>query len=59
MMTMTLTPELLQNVDAYWRAANYRSFGQIYLLDDPLLKKPLKLVTCKSIERHARLSGMS
>ena len=30
-------------IDAYWRAANYLSVGQIYLLDNPLLKKPLKL----------------
>ena len=28
---------------AYWRAANYLSVGQIYLYDNPLLKKPLKL----------------
>ena len=30
-------------MDAYWRAANYLSVGQIYLLDNPLLKEPLKL----------------
>jgi xylulose-5-phosphate/fructose-6-phosphate phosphoketolase len=30
-------------IDAYWRATNYLSVGQIYLLDNPLLKKPLKL----------------
>jgi len=36
-----LTPELLMNMDAYWRAANYLSVGQIYLYDNPLLKKPL------------------
>ena len=30
-------------IDAYWRAANYLSVGQIYLLDNPLLKEPLKL----------------
>jgi xylulose-5-phosphate/fructose-6-phosphate phosphoketolase len=29
-------------MDAYWRAANYLSVGQIYLYDNPLLKKPLK-----------------
>ncbi len=29
-------------IDAYWRAANYLSVGQIYLLDDPLLKEPLR-----------------
>jgi len=36
-----LTPELLERMDAYWRAANYLSVGQIYLFDNPLLKKPL------------------
>ena len=29
-------------IDAYWRAANYLSVGQIYLFDNPLLKVPLK-----------------
>ncbi len=38
-----LTHELLEKVDAYWRAANYLSVGQIYLYNNPLLKKPLKL----------------
>jgi xylulose-5-phosphate/fructose-6-phosphate phosphoketolase len=33
----------LQLVDAYWRAANYLSVGQIYLLDNPLLREPLRL----------------
>src|SRR5271156_5479123 len=33
--------ELLQRMDAYWRAANYLSVGQIYLYDNPLLKVPL------------------
>jgi len=41
--TRTLTPELLQKIDAYWRAANYLSVGQIYLYDNPLLKQPLSL----------------
>ena len=36
--TATLEPELLQRIDAYWRAANYLSVGQIYLYDNPLLK---------------------
>lgn len=31
----------LEKLDAYWRAANYLSAGQLYLLDNPLLKKPL------------------
>ena len=36
-----LSPELLQKIDAYWRAANYLSVGQIYLLDNPLLRLEL------------------
>ncbi len=43
MNTRTLTPELLARMDAYWRAGNYLSVGQIYLYDNPLLKKPLTL----------------
>ncbi len=39
--TPTLTPELLHRMDAYWRAANYLSVGQIYLYDNPLLQRPL------------------
>ena len=39
----TISPELLQKMDAYWRAANYLSVGQIYLYDNPLLKKPLTI----------------
>lgn len=39
----TLSSDLLQKMDAYWRAANYLSVGQIYLYDNPLLKKPLTL----------------
>jgi xylulose-5-phosphate/fructose-6-phosphate phosphoketolase len=38
-----ISRELLGHMDAYWRAANYLSVGQIYLRDNPLLKKPLKL----------------
>jgi len=38
-----LTPEQLGKMDAYWRAANYLSVGQIYLYDNPLLSKPLAL----------------
>src|SRR5438552_11584678 len=41
MKSNALSPELLAKMDAYWRAANYLSVGQIYLLDNPLLKKPL------------------
>jgi xylulose-5-phosphate/fructose-6-phosphate phosphoketolase len=32
----------LSRLDAYWRAANYLSVGQIYLLDNPLLRESLK-----------------
>jgi xylulose-5-phosphate/fructose-6-phosphate phosphoketolase len=45
--TKTLNPELLRKIDAYWRAANYLSVGQIYLYNNPLLKKPLKLAHIK------------
>jgi xylulose-5-phosphate/fructose-6-phosphate phosphoketolase len=38
-----LSIDELKCVDAYWRAANYLSVGQIYLLDNPLFKDPLKL----------------
>jgi xylulose-5-phosphate/fructose-6-phosphate phosphoketolase len=38
-----LSPDLLRKMNAYWRAANYLSVGQIYLYDNPLLKKPLML----------------
>ena len=37
----TLSPALLKNMDAYWRAANYLTVGQIYLQDNPLLEVPL------------------
>ncbi|MCP9449505.1 MAG: phosphoketolase family protein [Nitrospira sp.] len=40
-MTQSLSPDLLKKIDAYWRAANYLSVGQIYLYDNPLLRKPL------------------
>src|ERR1700732_1879721 len=33
----------LRNIDAYWRAANYLSVGQIYLFDNPLLSDPLRI----------------
>ena len=42
-----LDPELLRKLDAYWRAANYLSVGQIYLLDNPLLREPLTLAHIK------------
>ena len=43
MQTDTLSPELLDRMDAYWRAANYLSIGQIYLYANPLLREPLQL----------------
>src|SRR5512147_2245593 len=42
-----LSSDLLRKMNAYWRAANYLSVGQIYLYDNPLLKKPLKLEQVK------------
>jgi len=36
-------------MDAYWRAANYLSVGQIYLYDNPLLREPLKLAHVKPL----------
>ena len=37
-----LSPEELHKINAYWRAANYLSIGQIYLYENPLLREPLK-----------------
>ncbi|WP_373524911.1 phosphoketolase [Nostoc sp.] len=49
-MTLAMTPQIkpltdeeLRKINAYWRAANYLSVGQIYLLDNALLREPLKL----------------
>jgi xylulose-5-phosphate/fructose-6-phosphate phosphoketolase len=47
-MSDTLSPELLQKMDAYWRAANYLTVGQIYLKDNPLLEVPLRLEHLKT-----------
>jgi xylulose-5-phosphate/fructose-6-phosphate phosphoketolase len=47
MKTDTLTPDMLQRMDAYWRAANYLSVAQIYLFDNPLLRRPLTLADIK------------
>ncbi len=38
-----LSPEELRKMNAYWRAANYLSVGQIYLMQNPLLREPLQL----------------
>eukprot|EP01042_Synura_sphagnicola_P016210 gene16210-20527_t len=42
LLSTTLTEEEIRLMNAYWRAANYLSVGQIYLLSNPLLKTPLK-----------------
>src|SRR5437764_180884 len=41
-MPAPVSPDPLQRMDAYWRAANYLAVGQIYLYDNPLLREPLK-----------------
>src|SRR5450830_1513631 len=43
LMPDALSPDLLEKMDAYWRAANYLTVGQIYLQENPLLETPLKL----------------
>jgi xylulose-5-phosphate/fructose-6-phosphate phosphoketolase len=43
-----LSPEELRKTHAYWRACNYLTLGMIYLLDNPLLKEPLKAESIKS-----------
>ena len=47
MMKTPLTPDQLARMDAYWRAANYLSVGQIYLRDNPLLREKLTLAHVK------------
>jgi len=44
-----LSPDELRKIDAYWRAANYLSVGQIYLYDNPLLREPLTLAHIKPL----------
>ena len=44
-----LSKELLSKMNAYWRAANYLSVGQLYLHENPLLRKPLELSHVKSM----------
>jgi xylulose-5-phosphate/fructose-6-phosphate phosphoketolase len=39
---MNASPELLAKIDAWWRAANHLSAGQIFLLSNPLLREPLR-----------------
>jgi xylulose-5-phosphate/fructose-6-phosphate phosphoketolase len=45
--TNVLSEDELRKIDAYWRAANYLSVGQIYLFDNPLLRKPLQIENIK------------
>ncbi|QDS93972.1 Xylulose-5-phosphate phosphoketolase [Roseimaritima multifibrata] len=45
----TLSADQLRTIDAYWRAANYLSVGQIYLYDNPLLRRPLELSDIKKM----------
>ncbi len=49
MKTDTLSPDLLRKMDAYWRASNYLSVGQLYLYDNPLLREPLRLAHVKPL----------
>ena len=44
-----LTPDELRMIDAYWRAANYLSVGQLYLFANPLLREPLTLAHVKPL----------
>ncbi len=48
-MDKPLPQDLLRKMNAYWRAANYLSVGQIYLSDNPLLKQPLKMSHVKHL----------
>jgi len=45
----SLSPELAEKMNAYWRAANYVSVGQLYLYANPLLREPLKLAHVKPL----------
>ena len=45
----SLEPDELRRMDAYWRASNYLSVGQIYLYDNPLLREPLTLAHVKPL----------
>ena len=44
-----LNAQQLRKIDAYWRAANYLSVGQIYLCDNPLLRRPLEMGDIKHL----------
>ncbi len=45
----TVSADMLHKMDAYWRAANYLSVGQIYLRDNPLLRRPLEVGDVKKM----------
>ena len=45
-----LSRDMLEKIDAWWRAANYLAAGQLYLLDNPLLKEPLKWEHLKKLQ---------
>lgn len=49
MSESTVSTDMLRKMDAYWRAANYLSVGQIYLRDNPLLRRPLELGDVKKM----------
>jgi len=49
MKPKTLAPEELRRLDAYWRAANFLTVGQIYLRDNPLLRRPLETSDIKAL----------
>jgi xylulose-5-phosphate/fructose-6-phosphate phosphoketolase len=49
MKTGPLAPDLLDKMNAFWRAANYLSVGQLYLYDNPLLREPLTLAHVKPL----------
>ena len=49
MSKAVISDDLLKKMDAYWRAANYLSVGQIYLRDNPLLRRPLEMKDIKKM----------
>ncbi|MFT9269718.1 MAG: phosphoketolase family protein [Liquorilactobacillus nagelii] len=55
------SPDYLKKVDAFWRAANYVSVGQLYLKNNPLLKRPLKAddVKVKPIGHWGTIAGQN
>lgn len=61
MATDYSSTEYLNKLDAYWRAANYISVGQLYLKDNPLLKRPLKAsdVKVKPIGHWGTIAGQN